>query len=293
MEGLIKQVDQRLQNTLKSVPQVTIDVSKTLWNKIQEKWMEYYPSLISVLRSKCLVLLAQERDFGTLNRSLVEAYTVHEQVTTDEFFEHLLSRLPGKIHVVKYTFRPNVFSTRDQEVSTDARMYVSSQVEDQLQKAKTEWVTTRKSSTLNQHLQLRILTAVKAVWSVEKHTFTDNVLKKCRDLIIAGVAKWVETTLMTDKDIRDTAVENESVRDMRTQLQKTIGNVEHTLETLDSIMRRKEEYKEEDEEVVVDDVVEHALGTLDSIMKKKDVEYREEYKEVVVDDVVDDEEERS
>jgi len=96
IKGLIKQVDQRLKNTLNSVPQVTIDVSKTLWDKSQEKWMEYYPSLISVLRSKCEVLLAQERDFGTLNRSLVEAYTAHEQVATDEFFEHLFSRCLGK-----------------------------------------------------------------------------------------------------------------------------------------------------------------------------------------------------
>ena len=134
-------------------------------------------------------------------------------------------------------------------------MYVSSQVEDHLQKAKAEWATTRKSSTLNQHLEPRILAAVKAAWSVEKHTFTDNVLKICRDLIIAGVAKWVATTLMTDKDIRDAAVEDESVRDMRKQLKKSIGNMEHALGTLDSIMRRKEEYMEEDEEVVVDDVV--------------------------------------
>ena len=234
----------------------TKGVFKTFWDKIQEKWMEYYPSLISVLRSKCEVLLAQERDFGTLNRSLVEAYTAHEQVTTDEFFVHLLRRLPGKIDVVKYTFRPNHrIGTSTSEVSTAANMYVSSQVEDQLQRAKAEWATTRKSSTLNQHLQPRILAAVKAAWFVEKHTFTDNVLKICRDLIIAGVAKWVETTLMTDKDIRDAALEVESVRDIRTQLKKTIGNMEHALGTLDSIMRRKEEYKEEDEEVVVDDVV--------------------------------------
>jgi hypothetical protein len=48
---------------------------------LAEKWMEYYPSLISVLRRKCEVLIAQERDFGTLNRSLVDACTAHELVT--------------------------------------------------------------------------------------------------------------------------------------------------------------------------------------------------------------------
>ena len=59
VENLIIQVDQRITKVIKSVRSDNIGVSKTLWDKIQTKWMEHYPSLITDFRSKCIVVLEQ------------------------------------------------------------------------------------------------------------------------------------------------------------------------------------------------------------------------------------------
>ncbi len=53
--------------------------------------------------------------------------------------------------------------------------------------------------------------SIPASWEVGKKTVTDVVLKMCRDSIINRVAYWVETQLLTDKDIGDTAVEDGSL----------------------------------------------------------------------------------
>jgi hypothetical protein len=62
------------------------------------------------------------------------------------------------------------------------------------------------------------------------------VLKICRDSIINRVAYWVETQLLTDRDIRDAAVEDSSLRETRKQLNTTIDNMEHVLQALGPIM---------------------------------------------------------
>jgi hypothetical protein len=62
------------------------------------------------------------------------------------------------------------------------------------------------------------------------------VLKVCRDSIISGVARWVETELLIDKDIRDAAVEDAILRDKRIQHKTTIDNMEYALRTLGPIM---------------------------------------------------------
>jgi len=124
--------------------------------------------------------------------------------------------------------------------------YSDSSMRERLQEAKAEWAGIRKKRTLHQHLQPRLLAAVKAVWSVEKKTLTDLVLKVCRDSIISGVARWVENRMLTDSSIRAAAVEDEDVKDTRMRLKKTIESMHHVLGALGSIMR-----KEEEEEVVM------------------------------------------
>jgi hypothetical protein len=109
-------------------------------------------------------------------------------------------------------------------------------MQDRLQQAKTEWATIRKKRTLHEHLQPRLLAAVRAAFTVEKKTFTDMVLKVCRDSIIRGIARWVETELLIDKDIRDAAVEDANLRDKRIQHKRTIDNMEYALRTLGPIM---------------------------------------------------------
>ena len=79
--------------------------------------------------------------------------------------------------------------------------------------------------------------SIPASWEVGKKTVTDVVLKMCRDSIINRVAYWVETQLLTDKDIGDAAVEDASLRETRKKLNTTIDNMEHVLKALGPIMK--------------------------------------------------------
>ena len=47
VENLIIEVDQRIAKVIKFTCTVNIGVSKTLWDKIQTKWMDHYPLLIT------------------------------------------------------------------------------------------------------------------------------------------------------------------------------------------------------------------------------------------------------
>ena len=82
----------------------------------------------------------------------------------------------------------------------------------------------------------RVFAAVKAAWAVEKKTYTDMVLKKCRDSVIKARVDWVETTLLLDGDIRNEALEDASVEIKRTELKKTIAAMQACLEELHKIM---------------------------------------------------------
>ena len=115
--------------------------------------------------------------------------------------------------------------------------FSASSMRHKLEKAKEEWVNIKRKRSLHEHLQPRLLAAVRAVWEVEKKTVTDVVLKMCRDSIINRVAYWVETQMLTDKDIGDAAVEDASLRETRQQLITTIDNMEHVLKALGPIMK--------------------------------------------------------
>ena len=101
---------------------------------------------------------------------------------------------------------------------------------------KQEWVSRYKSQTLHEHLEQRVFAAIKATWAVEKKTFTDMVLKKCRDSIIKERGRWVEMVLLTDMEIRDAAVEDECVQVEREQLNKTITAMKENLKYIDLMM---------------------------------------------------------
>jgi hypothetical protein len=316
--------------------------------------MEHYPSLITDFRSKCIVVLEQEMDFGTMNHYLVDKYHVEQEVMPDDFAEVLIRHLmaggkfdfpavitardgPAKssavleilgvedsrdcrdrakvngsydlvddIHNDKPLFKKQaragygdadvwllfqkdkkwcftstesknakndfgycwsveagidspgqveqwcVLEDKKRQVQPSIKLkgpgkdlrqlelhsvnIATTSMKDRLQQAKTEWTTIRKKRTLHEHLQPRLLAAVRAAFTVEKKTFTDMVLKVCRDSIISGVARWVETELLIDKDIRDAAVEDAILRDKRIQHKQTIDNMEYALRTLGPIM---------------------------------------------------------
>ena len=89
---------------------------------------------------------------------------------------------------------------------------------------------------MHEHLEQRLFAAVKAVWTVEKKTVTDLVMKACRDSILKQREHWVQTVLLTDQQIKDAAVEESSVTSRRDHLDETIAAMKESLRILDSIM---------------------------------------------------------
>ena len=89
---------------------------------------------------------------------------------------------------------------------------------------------------MHEHLEQRLFAAVLAVWTVEKKTVTDLVMKACRDSILKQREHWVQTVLLTDQQIKDAAVEESSVTSRRDHLDETIAAMKESLRILDSIM---------------------------------------------------------
>ena len=81
-----------------------------------------------------------------------------------------------------------------------------------------------------------LFAAVKAVWTVEKKTVTDLVMKACRDSILKPRENWVQTALLTDQQIKDAAVGESSVTSKRDHLNETIAAMKESLRILHGIM---------------------------------------------------------
>ena len=105
-----------------------------------------------------------------------------------------------------------------------------------LNDASSRWKKRRTHFTLHEHLEQRLFAAVLAVWTVEKKTVTDLVMKACRDSILKQREHWVQTVLLTDQQIKDAAVEESSVTSRRDHLDETIAAMKESLRILDSIM---------------------------------------------------------
>jgi hypothetical protein len=105
-----------------------------------------------------------------------------------------------------------------------------------LNDASSRWSARRTHFTLHEHLEQRLFAAVKAVWTVEKKTVTDLVMKACRDSILKQREHWVQTVLLTDQQIKDAAVKESNVTSRRDHLDETIAAMKESLRILDSIM---------------------------------------------------------
>eukprot|EP00966_Prymnesium_polylepis_P205596 4764467-Prymnesium_polylepis.1 len=105
-----------------------------------------------------------------------------------------------------------------------------------LKDAKAEYAREFGRKTLHEQLEYRVFAAVKAAWAVEKKTYTDMILKKCRDTVIKARIDWVETTMLLDPEIRADALEDHAVEVQRRELKETIKAMQRCLEELSAIM---------------------------------------------------------
>ena len=99
---------------------------------------------------------------------------------------------------------------------------------------RSKWIKEFGSRTLHEQQRLRVYAEVKAVWGVEKKTFTDMVLKDTVFEIIRKREKWINQDLLLNKVIRAKAVEDVERKKIRADAQKTEKNMQLVIDKLHS-----------------------------------------------------------
>jgi len=236
---LINDLEQRLLSSIQYIQTDTSGVSKLLSECIQDKWNVHSKALVATFRRACEATLKEEIEFGTMNHYLIDKYA-EEMLLPQEFLEDFMHDLNwDDLHKPVQHSETSLKQTQTGPTygfTTTHAIDWKQNLKAELDIKKQEWVSRYKSQTLHEHLEQRVFAAIKATWSVEKKTFTDMVLKKCRDSIIKERGRWVEMVLLTDMEIRDAAVEDECVQVEREQLNKTITAMKENLKYIDLMM---------------------------------------------------------
>ena len=239
---LVDEVEKVLLGSMKPV-ETAAGVSGRLATTIQMKWVAHSEALLRTFKSEALASLKEERDFGTVNHYLSDKFVAETLVPTgmiDKFvadmtWERFYRKLVRPNDPATTLFDSNT-RVHGPHVKNIGDVDWKAGLTDMLVEAKEEWAKEFGRKTLHEQLLYRVFAAVKAAWAVEKKTYTDMVLKKCRDAVMKARIDWVETTLLMDTDIRAEALEDRSVELKRAELKATIAAMQASLEELKKIM---------------------------------------------------------
>ena len=93
-----------------------------------------------------------------------------------------------------------------------------------------------KKQTLHEHQQLRLHNAVIATFTVEKKTFTDNIMKETTQMIIKKWIDWVSEEILTNPTLKEAAMEDKKVTKEREDVIADIKKMEKCLDKISEIM---------------------------------------------------------
>jgi hypothetical protein len=216
--------------------ETAVGVSGRLTNAIQLKWAATSEALVRNFKHESLRALKEERDFGTMNHYL-SAKFLAETLAPQAFLEKFVGDLKWTDLTMPYEKTPhNYDTTSGPYVNNLGDIDWKANLLDQLTQHRYNWAKEFGRKTLHEQSLQRVFAAVKAAWAVEKKTYTDMVLKKCRDSVIKARIDWIETTLLLDNELRAEALEDLSVELKRAELKKTIAAMQSSLEELKKIM---------------------------------------------------------
>ena len=240
LQEYVNIVDSTLKDSITCIEHDAGGVSKILLTTIKAKWSEACPAIFNEFVDACEAALDEEKDFGTINHYLQDKYA-EDILLPDELLDVFFTCIHPSQFLRPGT--PGSLFTFDK----DGKMVIHQtsvviQWKENLKalfiKAKQTWGEEFGKKSLHEQLQRRLFAAVKAAWGVEKKTFTDMVLKKTRDCILKAHKEWVRTKLLTDADLRASAVEDSTQEERRTAIKSDIEKLRKCQLEINTIVSR-------------------------------------------------------
>ena len=169
--------------------------------------------LVEALRSQLLDTLKEEADFGTTNHYLQQKH-VEEQLMPDSLIEMTITALFGS--------------------SLSSTTFTATDVRKKMIQAREAAAASEKRATVGEFVSSKLLSALKANWAVEKKTFTDQVLKKTRDIIVRKRDEFIDL-MVADDTLRSEAIEDDDVGERRKKLKTTIHAMQEVISEVNGL----------------------------------------------------------
>ena len=207
---LSESVRTALADTLDPLEYETVGVSRCLVNALNAVWKDASRDIMAALDAGVAFELKREVAFGTANHYLTDKYA-EAQILPNSVIDKLV------VHVIP---------------ACETIMLNRTDLEKKLKEARDTIVHEDKQASIRENAVKHVYRAVHATWSVEKKTFTDNVLKVVRDTVLNARQRWVTHTLLTDDAVINAAVEDEDVAERRRECGACIGRMEDVLKEI-------------------------------------------------------------
>jgi len=209
---------------IKSVsdPIDAVDVPSPLKESIKRQWSSYCEDQIFPEFNKdCDKALEDENKFGTMNNELTIKYG-KEIVLPEDLINDSLNMLNLKDY--------NGYKITDRDIEL-----IKGRVKDVFRQESEKWASKFTEKTLHEQQTDRLFAAVKAAFSVEEKTITDNIMKKTISNLKVSRQLWVRTCLVTDEKIRGNAIEDEETEFKRKHLNEEIAKMKKCEDIISSM----------------------------------------------------------
>lgn len=181
-------------NNGKAIP----GVSQNLLEYFGIRWEENCRKLSKECRAECYKELRKEVDFGTCNHYLTDKFT-EQIILPDVLFDKMMAVMDSddvysRTTVGAYVFNDDLEQQR-RDISEIRELW-----QEKLKKVRDDWIRDFNKKDLHDQQKHRVYAAVKALFAVEKKTFTDNILKATRDAILKKAMEFVSDTLILEPE---------------------------------------------------------------------------------------------
>ena len=195
---------------------------------IQCCWGEKFIPVYLEFARKCGETLEEEGEFGTVNHYLNDKY-VADLILPDDLVEDILFKMARMVNnsLPTYTTPETLEAIKTQIVGN---------MREQIKGCKESYSATVERQTLHEQQQQRLHSAVNANFTVAKKTFTDNILKDTRDMVLKKWKNWILEEFLGNPELRDAANENEETSMIREQAKQTVKKMTQCLEEIKTIL---------------------------------------------------------
>merc|ERR1712060_375748 len=199
-----------------------VDIPILLKESIKLQWSSYCEEqILPEFNKDCDKALEDENKFGTMNNELTIKYG-KEIVLPEDLINDSLNMLNLKDY--------NGYKITDRDIEV-----IKGRVKDVFRQESEKWASKFTEKTLHEQQTDRLFAAVKAAFSVEEKTITDNIMKKTISNIKVSRQIWVRTCLVTDEKIRGNAIEDEETEFKRKHLNEEIAKMKKCEEIISSM----------------------------------------------------------